>query len=122
MSAAERAAPDVIRSVERVGSETTVTLCGELDVSTSAAVRDVLEEECARRPSVLKLDLVDVDFVDSSALHTFVIANKQLEPHGGVLRIVGVSEFIRRTFEITQLDRLFLPHANGNGNGRTARP
>jgi anti-sigma B factor antagonist len=122
MSAAERAAPDVIRSVERVGSETTVTLCGELDVSTSPAVRDVLEEECARRPSVLKLDLVDVDFVDSSALHTFVIANKQLEPHGGVLRIVGVSEFIRRTFEITQLDRIFLPHANGNGNGRTARP
>jgi anti-sigma B factor antagonist len=122
MSAAERAGPDVVRSVERVGRETTVTLCGELDVSTSPAVRDVLEEECARRPSLLKLDLVDVDFVDSSALHTFVIANKQLEAHDGVLRIVGVSEFIRRTFEITQLDRIFLPHANGNGNGRTAPP
>jgi anti-sigma B factor antagonist len=118
MNASERAISDVIESVERAGSETTVTLCGELDVLTTAVVRDLLEQECARKPSSITLDLAAVEFVDSSALHTFVVANKQQEAHGGVLRIAGVSDSIRRTFEITQLDWLFLPRVNGNG--RTA--
>jgi len=120
MIGSERATSDVIESIERVGSETTVTLCGELDVSTTAAVGEVLEHECARKPSRITLDLAAVDFVDSSALHTFVVANKQLAAHGGTLRIGGVSDSIRRTFEITQLDRVFLPHVNGNG--RTGQP
>jgi len=120
MTGSERVTSDVVQSIDRAGAETTVTLCGELDVSTTAAVRDVLEHECARKPCRVTLDLAAVDFVDSSALHMFVVANKRLEAHGGVLRIVGVSDPIRRTFEITQLDRLFLPHVNGNG--RTGKP
>jgi len=115
MSASERAASDVIESVEHVGSETTVTLCGELDVSTIVSVRDVLEEECARKPSRIVVDLSQVDFVDSSALHAFVIANKHLEGHGGALRIIGVSDVVRRTFEIVQLDQLFFSAGNGSG-------
>ena len=115
MTGSERATLDVVERIDRAGAETTVTLCGELDVLTTALVKDVLEQECARKPSRITVDLAAVEFVDSSALHTFVVANKQLEAHGGVLRIVGVSDSIRRTFEITQLDRLFLPHANGNG-------
>jgi len=115
MSASERAKSEVIESIERVGNETTVTLCGELDVLTTAVVGEVLENECGRKPSRITLDLAAVEFVDSSALHAFVVANKQLEAHGGALRIISVTDPIRRTFEITQLDRLFLPHANGNG-------
>ncbi len=126
MTASEWAAADLIQSVERVGTETTVTLSGELDVSTIAKVSDLLERECARKPSRILLDLAAVEFVDSSALHAFAGANKQLGAHGGSLRISGVSNAIRRTFEITQLDRLFLPHANGGtgtGTGTgTGRP
>ena len=115
MSTAEWASSEVIESVERSETETTLALCGELDVSTMATVRDVLEQECGREPSRIVIDLAHVDFVDSSALHAFVVANQRLAEHGGSLRITGVSDVIRRTFEITQLDRLFLPHANGNG-------
>ena len=48
MSASEWAAADLIQSIERVGTETTVTLSGELDVSTIAKVSDLLEHECAK--------------------------------------------------------------------------
>jgi anti-sigma B factor antagonist len=120
MGAAEWATSDVIESVERSVSETTLTLCGELDVSTMATVRDVLEQECGRQPSRLVIDLAHVDFVDSSALHAFVVANQRLAEHGGSLRITGVSDVIRRTFEIVRLDELFF--APGNGNGRPHSP
>ena len=120
MSTAEWASSDVIESVERSESETTLTLCGELDVSTIATVTDVLEQECGRQPSRIVIDLAHVDFVDSSALHAFVVANQRLEEHGGSLRITGVSDVIRRTFEIVRLDELFF--APGNGNGRPHSP
>ena len=117
MSAAvDWATSDVIESVERSESETTIALRGELDVSTIATVADVLEQERVRRPPRIVVDLAHVDFVDSSALHAFVVANKRLEEHGGSLRITGVSDVIRRTFEIVRLDELFF--APGNGNGR----
>ena len=120
MSAAEWGTSDVIESIERRESETTLTLSGELDVSTITTVSDVLEEECARRPSRILIDLAHVDFVDSSALHAFVVANKRLGVHGGSLRITGVNDAIRRTFEIVRLDELFFP--SGNGNGRPHSP
>jgi anti-anti-sigma factor len=116
MSASEWATSDVIERVERNGSETTVTLCGELDVSTIAMVSAVLEDECVRKPSRIVLDLTAVDFVDSSALHAFVVANKQIEGHGGSLHITGVSDVIRRTFEIVQLDQLFFSPSNGKSS------
>ena len=113
MSASEWATSDVIERVERNGSETTVTLSGELDVSTIAMVSAVLEDECVRKPSRIVLDLTAVDFVDSSALHAFVVANQRLAEHGGSLRITGVSDVIRRTFEIVRLDELFFAPGNG---------
>jgi anti-sigma B factor antagonist len=121
MSAVEWwATSDVIENVVRADSETTVALCGELDVSTIATVRDVLEQECARRPSRIVVDLAHVEFVDSSALHAFVVANKRLEENGGSLRITGVSDVVRRTFEIVGLDEVFF--SAGNGNGRPHGP
>ena len=120
MSAAEWATSDVIESVERSESETTVRLCGELDLSTIPTVTDVLEQECGRQPSRIVIDLAQVDFVDSSALHAFVVANKRLEESGGSLHITGVSDVVRRTFEIVRLDELLF--APGNGNGRPHSP
>ena len=119
MGAAEWATSDVIESVERSVSETRLTLCGELDVSTVATVRDVLEQECARQPSRIVVDLALVDFVDSSALHAFVVANQRLEEHGGSLRITGVNDVIRRTFEIVRLDEVFFASSNGNGRSHS---
>ena len=116
MSTSEWATSDVVERVERDGSETTVTLSGELDVSTIALVSAVLEDECVREPSRIVLDLTAVDFVDSSALHAFVVANKRLEGHGGSLRVTGVSDVIRRTFEIVQLDQLFFSPGNGKSS------
>ena len=120
MSTAEWASSEVIESVERSETETTLVLCGELDVSTIPTVTDALDQECARQPSRIVIDLAHVDFVDSSALHAFVVANQRLEEHGGSLRITGVSDVIRRTFEIVRLDELFF--APGNGNGRPHSP
>ena len=120
MRAAGSQVSDLVQSVERTEKETIVTLSGELDVSTIATVREVLDHECGRKPSRILLDLTAVDFVDSSALHAFVVVNRELEAHGGSLRIAGVSDPIRRTFEITQLDQLFLRPANGNGRHANA--
>jgi anti-sigma B factor antagonist len=115
MSASQGPTSEVIESIERAEDETTLTLAGELDVSTIGPVRDVLEEECARKPTRLVIDLAAVDFIDSSALHAFVAANRSLGAEGCSLRITGASDVVRRTFEITQLDMVLLAPTNGNG-------
>ena len=52
-------------------------------------------------------DMTRVSFLDSIVLGTFVWGMKNLREAGGDIRLFGLHAFVRRLFDITQLDRAF---------------
>jgi anti-sigma B factor antagonist len=93
---------DVIRRAD----ETTVVLGGELDLHTVPAMRRVLNDECDRRPGRLILDLGGVEFIDSTAMQTFVATYRQLQAHGCAFVLESPSAPVQRVIEIIGLDAL----------------
>ena len=68
-----------VAGVERNGDAVVVTLAGELDLYNAEAVRNVLIEECARKPERVIIDLSRVEFIDSTALGVLIEARTKLE-------------------------------------------
>ena len=94
---------------EHVRGNTTVVLAvhGDADMNGAAELESRLTEVIDEGPTVLVLDLSGVTFLDSTILAVLLHGLKRLGAAGGQLRIVTARPEIRRTFELTLLDRLF---------------
>ena len=84
---------------------TVVNIYGELDVSSSPRMREILIELVSDGSTRLVLDLDGVDFLDSTGLGTIISALKRARTHGGDLRLVCTQARITRLFQITGLDK-----------------
>lgn len=85
---------------------TLVTLSGEADVTNSDQLRDLLDAEVAKQPSHLIVEMSGLRFMDSSALHALLRANRALDRQGGVLSLVAPREAVARMLHLTAADRL----------------
>ncbi|MGD0554612.1 MAG: STAS domain-containing protein [Streptosporangiaceae bacterium] len=85
---------------------TLVALSGEADVTNSDQLRNLLDTEVAKQPSNLIVDLAGVSFMDSSALHALLRANRALDRQGGVLALVAPQEAVARMLSLTAADRI----------------
>ncbi|HEX4833486.1 MAG TPA: STAS domain-containing protein [Trebonia sp.] len=93
--------------VESVGDPyTLVTLAGEADVTNCDALREVLDAEVAKEPRTLVIDLGELRFMDSSALHVLLRANRAMDRHGGVLALARPGETVYRMLRLTAADQL----------------
>lgn len=85
-----------------------VTVAGDLDIVTSPALDECLNQAQSRGNRVV-LDLSGVDFMDTSALAVIVGHWKRLEAAGGSLALAGARYRYTKTLWITGLaDRLSL--------------
>ena len=83
-----------------------VAVSGELDMATTPALVDRLTHlERTDLESIL-LDLREVTFLDSSAIHAFVTAHDYARQNGHRFILVGASASARRLFELTGTERL----------------
>ncbi len=98
------------------GSEpyTLVELAGEADVTNSDALREVLEAEMAKQPRTLIIDLSGLRFMDSSALHVILRANRTMDRHGGVLALASPREPVAKMLRLTAADQLIPVYASVN--------
>ena len=78
-------------------SEAGLVATGEIDAHTSPALAAAIDEA---GPDVV-LDLSGVEFVDSSGLRVLIDAHQRLADAGGGLRLVALSEPVRRLLEIS---------------------
>lgn len=89
------------------GGITTVSVGGEIDVSTAPSLRTKLLEHESSGSKTLVVDLLGVSFLDSTGLGVLVGAFKRLRDQGGTMRLVINQPRILRVFEVTDLTSIF---------------
>jgi anti-anti-sigma factor len=87
------------------GAVRTVTVRGELDLSTSPDLAAVLDQAAEGGVTSVILDLHAVGFIDSSALRALVVAGRALAAGGCQLQIGPRSEMVARVLSMTSLDQ-----------------
>lgn len=91
---------------------TLVELAGEADVTNSDALREVLDTEVAKQPRMVIIDLSGLRFMDSSALHVILRANRALDRQGGVLALASPREPVAKMLRLTAADQLIPVYAS----------
>ena len=103
--------PEAFRIDEErpAGSDMVVfVLYGEVDLHVSPELRARLTAAIESGVSNVVVDLSHVTFLDSMALGVLLGALKLLRAHGGELRLVVPTPELRRIFELTLLDEVFV--------------
>src|SRR4051812_23106900 len=102
-----------------------VIASGELDVAATPRLSTVLAMAGTGAGQRVVLDLVAVDFIDSTALGTILKAASQLEEGGHLLAVVVPDGPVRRLLEMTNLTgrfRLFPTRAQALENRQASAP
>lgn len=81
---------------------------GEADLHSAPELRERLRMAMQDGATGLVVDLSGVAFVDSTSLGVLLGAMKQLREEGRELRLVVPQHDVRRIFELTLLDHVFL--------------
>jgi anti-anti-sigma factor len=84
---------------------------GELDLAATSEMSAIFAMSAAGPQDAVVLDLVAVDFIDSSALGTILRAAQSLEASGTRLHVVAPDGPVRRLLEMTNLTQRFRLYA-----------
>ena len=97
-----------------VHGKTVVTVGGELDVYTATRLRDTITELLAAGVYDVIIDMLDVEFLDSSGLGVLVGALKKVRAHDGSLQLICNQNRVLKIFRITGLAEVFLIHESAD--------
>lgn len=84
---------------------TVVSMRGELDIASADDLRRHLREARSTHGDHVILELTDLEFMDSHGLSVIIACYKSVSTADGSLTLVGARPIIRRTLEITGIDR-----------------
>lgn len=90
------------------GDTLTCKLAGWLDPNTSP---DLITKINLTGIKQLIIDMTDVEYVFSSGLRSFLMLQRMLEPQGGSIKLINVSDEIRNIFECTGFEGMLEPKA-----------
>jgi anti-sigma B factor antagonist len=90
-------------SAAREGDVAVVSVSGDVDIATADELRDALLLAGSDGASGVRVDLTDVEFMDSTGLNALVIAHKTIGQDGRRLVIVCPDGAAWRALEISGL-------------------
>jgi anti-sigma B factor antagonist len=90
-----------------VGSWTVIGVRGELDLSTSEALKAALDASFNEGVPRIAVDLTGVSFMDSSSLGVLISYLKRARERDGDVRLVGVQGSPAKVIALTGLDQAF---------------
>lgn len=91
----------------RTGSVATVVVAGEVDSASAADLTAGCDAELAAGATMLRLDLSDTRFVDSSGLVVLLDLRAAVAERDAVLRLVRPSSTVQRVLELSELVSVF---------------
>lgn len=77
---------------------------GDLDLGSAPDLADAFDEALEAGRTHVVLDLCDVGFVDSTAIHVLVAAAREFRQRFGQLALACADANVRRMIELTGLD------------------
>ncbi|GLY11797.1 anti-sigma factor antagonist [Bacillus badius] len=89
--------------VKEMEQQTKVKIAGEIDAYTAPKLRETVFPYTEKDQARIVIDLSEVSYMDSTGLGVFVGLFKSLNANGGTLQLIGLSERLRRLFDITGL-------------------
>ncbi|OLN21816.1 anti-anti sigma factor [Domibacillus antri] len=89
--------------VKELDQQTTMTLAGEIDAYTAPQLRETAFPYTEKKQASVVIDLSGVTYMDSTGLGVFVGLFKSLNANDGTLKLVGLSDRLKRLFDITGL-------------------
>ncbi|WP_335872377.1 anti-sigma factor antagonist [Bacillus sp. 2205SS5-2] len=93
-----------------------VKVNGEIDAYTAPKLReDLLLLVDQKEQVVMNVDLSEVTYMDSTGLGVFVGLFKQLKAQNGELYLTGLSDRLKRLFEITGLSDIMNVNSETKG-------
>lgn len=93
---------DLTCTIDKVDGDLRIRLVGDIDIDSADELRDLLQATI-RRPSTdgLRVDLLAVTFLDSSAISVLVDAFKVAEAEGCRFQITRPRGVVRKVLEVT---------------------
>jgi anti-sigma B factor antagonist len=95
--------PEFRCDVSRLDGTATVRVEGEIDLATTAPLDQALSEARRTGAQRIRIDLAEVTFVDSSAVHLLLRWTQAAEREQWTLSIVQGPAPVRRLFDLTGL-------------------
>lgn len=93
-------------NVNEKGNRVDVSIAGEIDAYTAPKLKETLVPLAEQDQVVLTVDLTNVTYMDSTGLGVFVGVFKQVRARGGEFSLVGLSDRLKRLFDITGLTEI----------------
>ncbi|WP_101773726.1 STAS domain-containing protein [Peptostreptococcus faecalis] len=84
----------------------TVKLSGELDISSSEDLTRELNSDIDKKISDIKLDMSNLDYIDSTGIGAVVVAMKRLKENNKEIYIYNAKDNVKKIFRITGLDQI----------------
>lgn len=98
---------EIVRELGTADGKTTVALSGEIDVANAGEFYDRAAASYAASRAPLVLDCAGLNFIDSTALGSFVKLYKLALADGNRVTVRGAKRNIRKLFAICALDDAF---------------
>lgn len=92
------------------GPAVVLTVTGEVDLNTAPRLREALEEAVAAHPSLLVVDLTDVDFLGSPGLAALIAAHDRAQPRTRLRVVASSTTPVLRPIRLTGLEELLNVH------------
>ncbi len=82
-------------------------ISGDIDHHTAKNIREYIDNEVEKnKPSLLKIDFKNVDFMDSSGIGLIMGRYKLMNAIDGELKIINVPPYISRVIRLSGLEQL----------------
>lgn len=88
---------------EQINETYKLKLAGEVDAYTAPKLKEVMLPLTEKEGNIVVVDLSGVEYMDSTGLGIFVGALKSSKAYNSSLKLRGMTERVKRIFEITGL-------------------